>query len=102
MSERCIALLGRRDEPTDAIEEYCRYLGETMSEHGFDLQMMRVDFAERGWSSALEELRRQAAAWRGEWVLAQYTALAWSKRGFTFKFSSVLNMAPPVRPISAS
>ena len=24
---RILALLGRPDEPTDAVEEYCRYLG---------------------------------------------------------------------------
>jgi hypothetical protein len=92
MSERCIALVGRRDEPTDAVEEYCRYLGEALKEHDFEMQRMRVDFAERGWSSALEELQRQAAAWRGEWVLVQYTALAWSNRGFPLKFGRVLNV----------
>jgi hypothetical protein len=89
---RVTALLGRRDEPTDAVEEYCRYLGEALKEHGFDLQSLRVDFVERGWSSALEELGRQAAEWRGEWVFVQYTALAWSKRGFPLKFSRVLRV----------
>ena len=92
MSERCIALLGRRDEPTDAVEEYCRYLGQALKDHDFEMQMMRVDFARRGWPSALEELRRQAAAWRSEWVLVQCTALAWSKRGFPLKFSCLLNV----------
>ncbi len=92
MSERCIALLGRGDEPTDAVEEYCRYLGEALKEHGIELQLMRVDFAQRGWSAALEELQRQAEGWRGEWVLVQYTALTWSTRGFPLKFGSVLKM----------
>ena len=92
MSERCIALLGRRDEPTDAVEEYCRYLGEALKEHDFEMQLMRVDFSRQGWPSALEELRRQAAAWRDEWVLVQYTALAWSKRGFPLRFSRVLKV----------
>lgn len=92
MSERCIALLGRRDEPTDAVEEYCRYLGEALKEHDFEMQMMRVEFAQRGWPAALEELQRQAAAWRGKWVLVQYTALAWSKRGFPLRFSRVLKV----------
>jgi len=89
---RVTALLGRRDEPTDAVEEYCRYLGKALKEHGFELQLLRVDFVERGWSPALEELRRQAAEWRGEWVFVQYTALAWSKRGFPLRFSRVLNV----------
>lgn len=92
MSERCIALLGRRDVPTDAVEEYCRYLGEALKAHGFDLQIARVDFAQRGWSAALEGLRRQAEGWRGNWVLVQYTSLAWSKRGFPLNFNRVLNL----------
>src|SRR5690242_18314260 len=92
MSERCIALLGRRDKPTDAVEEYCRYLGEALGDHGFDLQLVHVDFAQRGWSGALEELRRQATNWRGKWVLVQYTSLAWSKRGFPLNFNRVLNL----------
>jgi glycosyltransferase involved in cell wall biosynthesis len=92
MSVRCTALLGCRDVPTDAVEEYCLYLGEALKEHGLDLQFVRVDFAQRGWSSALDELRRQAEDWRGEWVLVQYTALAWSKHGFPLKFGRVLKV----------
>jgi glycosyltransferase involved in cell wall biosynthesis len=91
-ASRVIALLGRRDEPTDAVEEYCRYLGEALKGHHFEMQMIRVEFAQCGWSAALEELRHQAATWRGEWVLVQYTALAWSKRGFPLKFSRVLEV----------
>ncbi len=30
-----IALLGREDEPTDAVEEYCCYLGSTLRKHEF-------------------------------------------------------------------
>jgi glycosyltransferase involved in cell wall biosynthesis len=92
MSERCIALLGRRDEPTDAVEEYCRYLGEALKEHHFEMQMMRVEFAQPGWPVALETLRQQAGGWSGRWVLAQYTALGWSNRGFPLKFGGVLKI----------
>ena len=35
---RIITLLGRRDEPTDAVEEYCRYLGEALRPHGYTLE----------------------------------------------------------------
>jgi glycosyltransferase involved in cell wall biosynthesis len=31
-----------------------------------------------------------AASWRGRWVIVQYTALAWSSRGFPGKFLNVL------------
>ena len=88
--QRIIALLGRRDAPTDAVEEYCRYLGEALHEHGYDLKMERVAWEESGWSSAMRRLRRRAKDWDGAWVLVQYTALAWSARGFPRRFLRVL------------
>jgi hypothetical protein len=89
---RITALLGRRDEPTDAVEEYCRYLGATLGAHGFEQEVVRVSWAERGWSAALRELAQWAANWRGRWVCVQYTALAWSARGFPLRFVSILNL----------
>jgi glycosyltransferase involved in cell wall biosynthesis len=88
--QRIIALLGRRDEPTDAVEEYCRYLAEALLGHGYDLKMERVAWEESGWSAALRRLRRHAKTWNGAWVLVQYTALAWSARGFPLRFLRVL------------
>ena len=87
---RIIALLGRRDEPTDAVEEYCRYLGGALRSYGLAMELARVAWAERGWRVALQELRERASAWRGRWVLLQYTALAWSARGFPWRFLSRL------------
>ena len=80
--QRIIALLGRRDEPTDGVEEYCRFLGEALRPHGFALTIHRVPWAEKGWRSACRELRAASRDWRDSWVLLQYTALAWSSRGF--------------------
>lgn len=92
MNQRCIALLGRRDEPTDAVEEYCRYLGAALVPHGFALELERVAWHERGWRAALGELRSQSADWRGVRVFVQYTALAWSRRGFPLRFPGVLRI----------
>jgi glycosyltransferase involved in cell wall biosynthesis len=89
-AQRVIALLGRRDEPTDAVEDYCHYLGEALVEHKFQLEIRRVPWNEQGWTASLEALRLQAQAWRGVWVLVQYTALAWSARGFPWRFLQVL------------
>lgn len=89
---RIVALLGRRDEPTDAVEEYCRYLGDALRAHGFEMELARVAWAERGWPAALRELREKAGAWRGRWVLLQYTALAWSGRGFPLRFLRVMRV----------
>lgn len=88
--QRIIALLGRPDAPTDAVEEYCRYLGEALQAEDFDLIIERVARAEQGWASALKSLRCRAKRWRGTWVFVQYTALAWSKRGFPLRFPRLL------------
>lgn len=90
MTQRCIALLGRRDEPTDAVEEYCRYLGRALRAYDVALEIERVNWREAGWAAALRDLRTRAKSCRGEWVLVQYTALAWSVRGFPLRFREVL------------
>ena len=82
MTQKCVALLGRRDTPTDAVEEYCRFLGAALTQHGYEIEIARVPWAERGWNAALSELRRDSRNWRDARVLLQYTALAWSRRGF--------------------
>jgi len=86
---RIIALLGRRDAPTDAIEEYCQFLGEALRAYDCELELARVPWVEQGWPAAMRELDRQARDWRGRWVLVQYTALAWSERGFPLRFLRV-------------
>src|SRR6202158_243774 len=90
--KRVIALLGRPDAPTDAVEEYCRYLGEALMAEDFELVIERVAWPESGWARAASALRRRAREWREEWVLVQYTALAWSTRGFPLRFSRVLKI----------
>lgn len=87
---RVIALLGRRDEPTDAVEEYCRYLGGALATHNCKVEIRRVPWNEHGWPASLNALRLQAEPWRDRWVLVQYTSLAWSSRGFSQRFIRVL------------
>jgi hypothetical protein len=86
------ALLGKRDVPTDAVEQYCRYLGAALQFQEFQLEIHRVPWEIHGWPDALNALRLQAALVRGHWVLVQYTALAWSSRGFSHKFLRVLHI----------
>jgi glycosyltransferase involved in cell wall biosynthesis len=89
-AQRVIALLGRRDEPTDAVEEYCRYLGSALGAHKFHLEIERFAWEKVGWPQAFAQLEKSAPAWRGQLVLVQYTALAWSARGFPQKVLRVL------------
>ena len=77
-----IALLGRQDMPTDGVKDYCLFLGRALAAQGIELEQVRVPWVERGWISALRRLSRESSAWRGKWVLLQYTTFMWSRRGF--------------------
>ena len=77
-----IALLGHRDTPTDGVEDYCTFLGEALARRGVRMEQIRVRWCEDGWLSALRQLSSLSREWRGKWVLLQYTALGWSRRGF--------------------
>ncbi len=90
MNEHCVALLGRRDEPTDAVEDYCRYLGAALQPLGFSMAIERLSWSELGWRRARRELNRRAEQWRDGWVFLQYTALAWSRRGFPLAVLRIL------------
>jgi glycosyltransferase involved in cell wall biosynthesis len=92
MSEECVALLGRQDEPTDGVEEYCTWLARSLAPLGIILKFSRVPWARTGWRAALADLRRQAAAWASRVVFVQYTALAWSRRGFPWRLPQVLRI----------
>jgi len=83
-SVKWIALLGRPDKPTDGVEDYCTFLARALQDHGTPMDLVRVRWMEEGWFLGLWELWRRSAGWRGQWVLLQYTALSWSRRGIPF------------------
>lgn len=88
---RYVAVLGRRDEPTDAVEEYCRFLGEALlAVENCELDIARVRWSEVGTPASLREFDEQIGAAPVQWFLLQYTALAWSKRGFPVRAVRVL------------
>lgn len=39
LTEHCLAVLGCRDEPTDAVLEYCQYLAKALVKHGIELKL---------------------------------------------------------------
>jgi glycosyltransferase involved in cell wall biosynthesis len=77
-----IPLLALRDGDMDGVTEYCNSLRRELPKHGFEVRLARVPFDKIGWPRALWNLFRESAAWRGQWVVLQYTALGWSRRGF--------------------
>jgi glycosyltransferase involved in cell wall biosynthesis len=78
-----IFLLGARDSPVDGVEDYCGYLRQALARSGQGMEIFRVPWAEEGWVYGLGWLWREARKWRGRWVFVQYTALNWSRHGFS-------------------
>ncbi len=91
-AEKLILLLGRRDEPTDGVLDYCENLRDAGLPRGLSFELAQVFWAEKGWRKALVELREAASAWPNCWVLLQYTTLAWSRRGFPLRTPRVLDV----------
>ncbi len=79
-----VALLGRPDTPTDGVADHCAFLGRALTRRGVDFSIVRAPALERGLLRALCQFWRMSVAWRDKWVLLQYTALGWSRRGFPF------------------
>lgn len=91
-ARKAVLLLGRPDEPTDGVADYCEKLREAGAGSGIAFEITRVSWMEKGWRAAQAELRDRAAAWRGSWVFLQYTTLAWSRRGFPGRAPGVLEI----------
>lgn len=90
-AERVTLLLGRRDEPTDGVVDYCENLRRAGAVRGLSFELSRIEWAEKGWRSAIVELREAGTGWRDQWVLLQFTTLAWSRRGFPLRAPRVLD-----------
>jgi glycosyltransferase involved in cell wall biosynthesis len=89
---RCIALLGQRDEPTDGVEDYCKYLGDALANQNIVLEIVRVEWLGKGWRASLRELRETSIDTQNTWFLLQYTALAWSRRGFPTRVLRIVRL----------
>jgi glycosyltransferase involved in cell wall biosynthesis len=89
--QRWVALLGREDEPTDALEDYCKLLAQSLHKKGYSLEISRVSWAEQGWRRAFIDAEKRFVEQRSDWALVQYTALAWSRRGFPLRFDRMID-----------
>jgi glycosyltransferase involved in cell wall biosynthesis len=87
-----VMLLGRRDEPTDAVRDYANCLSDALRRHGITSESSEVRWSEQGWLAALAKLWRHSRAWRGRWVVLHYTALMWSRRGLPLAVPLVLKI----------
>jgi glycosyltransferase involved in cell wall biosynthesis len=82
VTERWIALLGRKDEPADGVTDYCGYLAQNLAMLGIELKAVRVEWAKDGWLRAIRYVWHSSKQWCGMWIVPQYTAMSWSRRGF--------------------
>jgi glycosyltransferase involved in cell wall biosynthesis len=89
MNQKWIALLGKKDTPTDGVEDYCQFLGTALARHGTNLLQVRVAWEDLGWHNALRKLSTESESWRGAWAVLQYTSLSWSRRGIPFRVLTV-------------
>jgi glycosyltransferase involved in cell wall biosynthesis len=87
-----IALLGRQDLPTDGVRDYCLRLSRAFSHRGQQLDVAEVRWETQGWLRAVGQLWTESRAWKGKWVLFQYTSLMWSRRGFPLGALAVLGI----------
>ena len=88
-----IALLGKGDPLTDGVKDYCAFVGDAMRYARRRSGRSRRSVGRNsGWGPALRRLNALSRGWRGQWVLLQYTALAWSRRSFPTRFLSVLRI----------
>ncbi len=87
-----IMLLGRRDEPTDAVRDYANSLSDALRRQEIVCQSSEMPWQERGWLVALAKLWKESRGWRGRWVVLHYTALMWSRRGLPLAVPLVLKI----------
>jgi len=88
----CIAILGRREEPTDGVRDYCCYLRDALAKEGVNLTLTQVRWAEIGRKASRQELLEAVKGKQNTFFLLQYTALSWSRRGFALPAVGILKL----------
>jgi len=87
-----MAILGRREEPADGVQDYCLYLRDALANEGVNLTLTQVKWAEIGHKASRQELRKTVDGKENAFFLVQYTALSWSRRGFALPAVRILKL----------
>src|ERR1700686_3505776 len=88
----CVAILGRRDMPTDGVRDYCCYLRDALANEGVNLTLTQVRWVEIGPKGSRKELLKAVDGRENAFFLLQYTALSWSRRGFALSAVRTLKL----------
>jgi len=78
-----VVIMGRRDTPTDGVEDYCQHLGNALERECIKLELLRVPWLEQGWIRSLRWLGKRLTENDAATALVQYTSLGWSRWGFS-------------------
>jgi len=87
-----MAILGRCEEPTDGVHDYCCYLRDALANEGVKLALTQVRWAEIGPEASRRELLEAVRGKQDTFFLLQYTALSWSRRGFALPAVGILKL----------
>ena len=87
-----MAILGRREEPTDGVYDYCCYLRDALAKEGVNLSLTQVRWAEIGRKASRKELLEAVEGKQNTFFLLQYTALSWSRQGFALPAVGILKL----------
>lgn len=90
MNKKIIALLGRRDFPTDGVADYCECLAKELINQKYDFQLIEVTWQKQGILNSFNWLWQESKQWQGEWVLLQYTNFSWPSKGFPWGFLFII------------
>jgi glycosyltransferase involved in cell wall biosynthesis len=88
----CMAIMGRREVPTDGVHDYCCYLRDALANEGVNLTLAQVRWAESGRKASRHELLEAIKGKQNTLFLLQYTALSWSRRGFALPAVGILKL----------
>jgi hypothetical protein len=86
---RLATLHGFRDEPTDGVEDYATCLGRALGPEGVAARVIRLPLKEK-WFGPDWPLAALNAVEGVDWVLIQYTAFQWSRRGLPFSLPALI------------
>ncbi|MDJ1185074.1 glycosyltransferase [Roseofilum casamattae] len=85
-----IILLGQKQALADGVFDYTEKLEQSLVEKGIGCDRVSMPWRESGWLKALQWLWNESEQWRDRWVIAQFTASAWSKLALPVMFVIVV------------
>lgn len=87
-----IILLGQQQALADGVFDYTEKLEKSLTQKGVECDRFPMQWREWGWLKALQWLWVESGQWRDRWVIAQFTASAWSKLALPVMFVVVVGL----------